>query len=216
MKPFTRLGALLLALLLVVTLGQTASAAGTVSYDTGANEFIFQPGTEDSPTNLFDGFQNVMPGDKLEQQIQIRNDGAKNVKIKVYLRSLGGQEGTEDFLSQLKLTVSQKGDSLLFDAAADQTAQLTDWVYLGTVYSGGYITLDLTLDVPTSMGDEFQHSAGVIDWQFKVEELPVEDKDPKPPKTGDESRLSLYGAATAVSFAALVLLLIGKKRKEET
>ena len=74
MKPFTRLGALLLALLLVVTLGQTASAAGTVSYDTGANEFIFQPGTEDSPTNLFDGFQNVMPGDKLEQQIQIRND----------------------------------------------------------------------------------------------------------------------------------------------
>lgn len=215
MKRFTNICTLLMALLLVVNLGITAHAAGAVTYDGDANRFIFAPGTAQSPTSLFGNFQNVMPGDSLTEQITVKNEPSNGVKIKVYMRSLGAQEDTDDFLSQMNLTVRQKGDSILFAAPADETAQLTDWVYLGTVYSGGEITLDVTLEVPITMGNEYQNKTGYIDWQFKIEELPIDPTDPKPPKTGDTSNIFLYAGLMVVSLTALVILLFADRRRKQ-
>ena len=156
-----------------------------------------------------------MPGDTLTEQILIKNDTSNGVKIKVYLRSLGAQENTDDFLEQMNLTVRQKDDSILFAAPADETAQLTAWVYLGTVYSGGEIALDVTLEVPITMGNEYQNEIGYIDWQFKIKELPIDPSDPQPPKTGDTSNIFLYAGLMIVSLAALIVLLFARKKKRQ-
>ena len=202
-----------MALVMVFGLCTTVYAAGSVTYDGDANKFIFAPGTKDSPNSLFENFQNVMPGDTLTEQILIKNDTSNKVKIKVYMRSLGAQENTDDFLSQMNLTVEQKDDSILFAAPANETAQLTDWVYLGTVYSGGEIILDVTLEVPITMGNNYQNKIGYIDWEFKVEELPVEPSDPSIPQTGDTSNVYLYMGLMIASFIAFILLRIVNKRK---
>ncbi len=85
----------------------------------------------------------VYAGRHITQKVTIDNKVEHNVKIKLYMRSLGAEEGSEEFLSKLYLTVKQDGESNLFAAPPSEPAQRTDWVYLGTVYSGGKIDLDV-------------------------------------------------------------------------
>ena len=206
----------MLALALLLSICIPVYASGSVSYDANAREFIFAPSTYQSPTSLFDNFLNVMPGDVLTEEILIKNASNNKVKIKVYMRSLGAQENSDAFLSQMKLTVQQKDDSVLFDAPANQTAQLDDWVYLGTVYSGGEITLDVMLQVPITMGNDFQNKIGYIDWEFKVEEFPIESTDPTPPPTGDRNNVLLYSGILCISLGGLIVLLLAAVHKRKT
>ncbi len=184
--------------------------AGTVTYDGNAKKFLYGYESHHSPADLFDNFKNVMPGDRLTQTITVRNDAANGVKVKVYIRSLGAKEESKDFLSQLHMTVAHTAENsmaYMFDAAADQTAGLTDWVLLGTLYSGGEVNLDLTLDVPLGLSNEYENAIGYIDWQFKVEEFPVEDTDPTAPQTGDSTNVLLLISLMSIVSILFVLLL---------
>lgn len=218
MKSFIKKTVLLLAALaLTLSFSATVFAEGTVTYEEGAKKFIFAPGSSYSPTDLFSDFKGVMPGDSITQQIVIKNDVKNNVKIKLYLKSLGAHDDSKEFLSQMNLKVSQDGTSNLFDAPSDRTAGLTEWVYLGTIYSGGEIKLNVTLDVPVTMGNEFKEVVGYLDWQFKVEELPIETTDPKPPKTGDDSNMAIWLSVCIISLAVIVLssVLMNKSTKAD-
>ena len=210
-----RLMALAAALVLLLTLSATALAAdGNVSYSGNAGEFVFEPGGSESLTDLFPTFQDLMPGDSVTQRIVLKNNANKRVNVRISMRALGAHHDSESFLSQLQLKVTQVGKTDLFEAPAAQTAQLTDWVLLGMLSSGGQVELEVTLTVPTSMGDEFQEQAGYMDWQFMAEETPSGYS----PQTGDQARLGLYAAvmvAALVAIVVVVILLVRKKKRDE-
>ena len=209
---------LLSGVLLLSTVFPVSAANGKVTYDGAAREFIFAPGSEHSLTDLFPNFKDVMPGDTLTQKIVVKNDASRKVKVKIYIRSLGAHEDSWDFLSQLRLKVEKSKDNemgYMFDAAADETAQLYEWVCLGTLYSGGKVSLNVTLEVPDSLNNTFKNQIGYLDWQFMVEEFPVENTDPEPPKTGDASNIALWAALLAVAVVMLIWLLLWKRKKTE-
>lgn len=194
------------------------AADGRVTYDGNAKEFIFEPGSIYSPTDLFPNFKDVMPGDSLTQKITVKNDASNQVKVKIYMRALGAQEDSEEFLSQLGLRVKKSDDNemaYMFDAAANETAQLTDWVLLGTLYSGGEVNLDVLLDVPTSLDNKYSSQIGYLDWEFMIEEFPIDDSDPKPPQTGDSMDFILWGVTATVAFVTISILLYWRRRQKK-
>ena len=206
-----------LALLLFSTVTVFA-ADGKVTYSGNAGNFVFEPGSEHSLTDLFPNFKGVMPGDTLTQKITVKNNADNKVKVKIYMRSLGAHEDSVEFLSQLGLKVAKSEENemaYMFDAAANETAQLTDWVCLGTLYSGGEVNLDVTLNVHTSLDNEFQNKIGYLDWEFMIEEFPIEEGDPKPPQTGDNSNMGLWFALMISSLAMFIILLVWRKKDKE-
>lgn len=211
--------ALLTAFVIVLSCALPAFAEnGKVTYSGDAQKFIFEPGGTLSLTDLFPNFKGVMPGDELSQQITVKNEASNKVKVKIYIRSLGYSGGSEEFLSELGLKVKTSEENkmaYMFDAAANESAQLTDWVCLGTLYSGGEVNLDVTLSVPTSLSNEFQSQVGYLDWEFMVEEFPIDPDDPKPPQTGDDSRIGLYVGIILLSALLIIILLVWRKKDKK-
>ncbi len=204
--------------LLLSCVTPTFAADGNVTYSGDAGEFIFAPGSEYSPTDLFPNFKDVMPGDSITQPITVKNDASKKVKVKIYVRSLGAHEDSVEFLSKLHLRVEKSEENTMaymFDAAANETAQLTEWVCLGTLYSGGEVNLNVILDVPVELDNQYQQQIGYLDWEFMIEEYEIEPTDPEPPKTGDDSQLWLWTGLMIMSLCGLIILLLAWKRREK-
>ena len=227
MKKHLRKTICLLAMVIMLMASTTAAFASSVTYKGQAEKFVFAPGSEYSPTDLFTNYKGVMPGDQLTQQITVKNSASDKVDVEIFMRSLGASdlqnpedgiaevsaEQSQDFLEELTLTVIQNGDSELFHAPADQTAQLTDWVSLGKFDSGAEVDLTVILDVPITMGNECQDLIGALDWQFKVVETPVPEQNDKESKTGDDMNLLIpFGIMAAAGLSAIVLFARRKKK----
>ena len=213
-KTLKRFAAFLLAVV-ILSAGFAAMAANpSVVYTGNSGNFIFSPGSKYSPTDLFEDFKGVMPGDSLLENIEIHNKANNRVVVKIYMRALGANEGSEELLSQMKLRVAQAGIAdPRFEAPADETAQLTDWVLLGTFSPGAATMLDVTLEVPIEMGNDFQNAVGELVWQFRVDEYPSPFFAPG---TGDDTTLALYAALLGGGTLLLLFLLFTRKcRKSE-
>jgi len=192
--------------MLLFLLTGSALAASSVTYEGGAEKFVFLPGSSYSESDLFENFKGVLPGDVLEQKITVKNDTDGIVRI--YMRAEPVSEADRDFLSQMTMTV-ESANRELFDASTSETAQLTNNTLIGAFKSKGSTELTVKLYVPASMGSEYMGRQGTIPWTFLVEEI-VEDETPD---TGDWFELGAWlGAGVLLAAAAIVLIVVQKKR----
>ena len=199
---------LLTLLVALVLFSSTALAASSVNYEGGAEKFVFLPGSEYSDTDLFENFKGVLPGDILTQRITVKNTADSQVRL--YMRAEPVEESHRDFLSRLNIQVSCK-DEEIFDAAASETAQLTENTLLGTFKRAGSTELVVTLTVPIDLGNEFMCTMGIVPWTFLVEEIPDDDT----PHTGDDFELSTWLIAAGMILLAIAAVLVQMKRQKK-
>ena len=224
-KTLKTISALALVLVLLLGMSATAFAESKVTYEGGAEKFVFLPGSEYSETDLFENFKGVMPGDVITQEITVQNNYTKAEKVKIYLRAVVHDEqgnplseevaksedvvSMQDFLSQLTMTVKQ-GDKVLFSASPDELDGLKENVLLGTFPGRSKTILTVELSVPIELGNEYANRVGEVDWIFTAEEVT------KTVQTGDDSDLILWAALMTLSLvtAAGVILSLNRKNKE--
>jgi len=203
---------LICVLLMLLLLAGSALAASSVTYEGGAEKFVFLPGSSYSDSDLFENFKGVLPGDVLTQKITVQNDTDKQVRIYMRAETKGMED--RDFLSQLSMTVDCR-DKEIFDAAPSQTAQLTENTLLGTFKKNGSTELTVTLNVPADMGNKYMNRKGVVPWTFLVEE--IESTSSGTPDTGDWFQTGVWISIAAVlAMAILLLVLLRRRREEET
>ena len=226
-RTLRTLSALLLALVLLAV--PVLAADSSVTYQGGAEKFVFLPGSEYTDSDLFDGFKGAMPGDTLTETVTVKNEQKGCDKVKIYLRAVphGADNALseavaeietvatmEDFLSQLTMTVKQ-GDKVLFEATPAELGGLAENVLLGTFKYGETAELTVELSVPMELGNEYANRAGEVDWVFTAEEI----NDPKTtPQTGESGPgIWLYVLVMAICAAllAVVAVLLSKRKKKQ-
>lgn len=226
-KTLKTISALALVLVLLLGMSATAFAESKVTYEGGAEKFVFLPGSEYTETDLFENFKGVMPGDVITQEITVQNNYTKAEKVNIYLRAVVHDEqgnplseevartedlvSMQDFLSQLTMTVKQ-GDKVLFSASPDELDGLKENVLLGTFPGRSKTILTVELSVPFELGNEYANRVGEVDWVFTAEEVT------KTVQTGDDSDLILWAALMTLSLvtAAGVILSLNRKNKEHS
>lgn len=156
---------LTLVLCLLLSQPLMATAADTsVTYNGSKNGFTV---TND---DLFDNFKNLMPGDSVSQNIEVINGATDSSYIKVYLQAVAPDpEDVEmvGFLEQLTMTV-YADEVEIFDDAPSQTGDLDEMTYLYKLSKGESQNLEVCLEIPLSLSNEFAQSMASVTWTFHV------------------------------------------------
>ena len=218
---------LLIAMMLFTNVAFAADAS--ITYEGGAEKYVFLPGSEYTETDLFDNFKGVMPGDELEQKITVKNEQGDCDFVKIYMRAVPHNDEAnplsetvaetetvvtmEDFLHQLALTVVKADGTVIFEGTAEELDGLAENVLLGTFEKGDSTVLTAKLSVPIELGNEYANRVGEVDWVFVAEEL----NNPAP-ETGDTTNTTPYVGLLVAAGVAVVGLggfMIYKKKKDK-
>lgn len=191
---------LLFVVIMLLSISVTAMAAGsTITFKGAKDGFEFQPGSEYTETDLFGNFKNVMPGDQLQENIQLKNAASDCDYIKVYIRAVvhdedgnpltydeiyenvdgkdqSGISGQRDeTIASMEDFLSQltmriyNGKELIYEASPNEAGALADNVLLGTLRTGESLSLKVELDVPITLDNKYANRVGEVDWVFLAE-----------------------------------------------
>lgn len=228
-------------LLIVYSVGSLVASAvtiyndiPTVTLEKSGDGVMF---TFNRDTDLFDNFKGVMPGDTLVQKVKVRNtatgiaDG-NTFSIYMYAREKASEESQNNLLEEIEITVSKNGVVLdVMNAGANDKG-----VNLGSFKTGDEVELEVALNIPITLGNDFQDNTSTIEWYFVADQnveigennipvinigddnipvinigensIPISDM----PKTGLNNSILLSCIIFSVSLAGLLTIMIIRKK----
>ena len=179
----------------------------SVSYLGDADGFIAEP--EDFFANL----PVLYPGDEYSDVLELKNSSRDQIRL--YFRSSTPEE-EDDTLKrmQMKIWIEQPDGETreLYSGSikTDQFAKDTEIITLSPGQSG---KLHFAVIMPADMDNAYTLKHKSVLWTFSTEVIPEEV--PNTPDTGDSFAGTVYLAGMAVSGALFVMMLIGKRKRNE-
>lgn len=238
-KLFRRITGLFFALLFLINSAPTAFAASSIVVS-GKNLFEYDPVSQYTKTDLFDGFKNVIPGDKLTETITITNNIVGADYIKVYLQAIphddeknplsysesyeaedghdqaGIDKQRDETVASMSDFLSKlnmkvsQGKKVIFEGAPNTTKGLEKNLYLGKIRRLKSLELKVELEVPVELDNTYANRVGEVDWQFTIE---AHDDPSNNPTTGDYIMAAL--AVMILSGVGLIILLLIRKKQKD-
>lgn len=180
-----------------------SAAESSVIFKGLAEGFAFNPGSQYTDSDLFDGFKGIMPGDRLTETIEVKNDAGDCDYIKLFIKPLVHDEANnplspavsdagetmatmKDFLAQLRMKVYHNG-VLFFEASPEATGGISENVFLGEIRRDESVILNVELEVPIDLENKYANRVGEVDWLFVAEGF----DDPEPPP-GEKAILTVH------------------------
>ena len=198
------------AALLLAPTSAYAADAPSIAYDGTARQLTVS-GVEapSGGVDLFPAFKDLMPGDMRNQPIKIEAKGVQG-QVSIFVRAVV-DEDTARALEPISLTaaVSTGPSSSVLETGTPASA-FAQTAKIATFAADGNATLDLRLNVPTSVGNELADASKTIRWEITAEddsgELDAVPARPEPAWKSIFSQLTQTG--DSIALGALVAVLI--------
>lgn len=225
MKSFLRKFLVTVSLLSIITIQVEANTLTPPNVELlgNANGLVHIP--ED---DLFLHYPNMLPGDKVERTIDIKNKYEYPYEIFIRAKRVNPQE-EYDLLNKLNLKITYK-DKVIYAGPTSGEHELTDNISLGVFKPGQEekLVAVVELDGP-STGNEYKNKHAQVNWLFTAAryekqrthstEKPDTDLDASEdgksnfettPKTGDDGIIKY----AILAGASLILLLFRTRKKD--
>lgn len=184
--------------------------APSIAYDGNARQLTVS-GME-APSvgvDLFTAFKDLMPGDTREQLIKIEAKGVQG-QVSIFVRAVV-DEDTARALEPISLTAAvSAGPSSNVLETGTPGSVFAETTKIATFATDGNATLDLRLNVPTSVGNELADASKTIRWEITAEddsgELDAIPARPEPAQKGIFSQLTKTG--DSIALGALVAVAV--------
>ena len=151
--------------------------------------------------DLFTNFKNVLPGDNLEQTIEVCIVNLKKgERIKLIMSSENQDEAYKELMRHITLSVNYEGKEV--------SSNLESGISLGTFTKDETKKVHATLQVPIDVGNEIKDQVAKVDWVFSAENIPSTSA----PDTSDSSSALIYLALMILSVLAFTYCIRKLKR----
>ena len=182
--------------------------------------------------NFFDGFQELMPGDRKELVVKIHNTTKKQYKLWLKFKNPKQEKDSTELLKKITIEVTNGKDTIYSGTMFDMSGKSK---LLGLYKPGGKSELTVKVAVPGDVDNSLALTEVKSDWIFKTKEVkePDEKQDKKDteetevvsdgkggyapvyaPKTGDVLYSRLIGILLDMIAAVIIVMVIISRRRE--
>ncbi len=187
-----------------VELEEAVSSAVTVTpvKDMAVISFSDGKGVECSTTDLFPGYSEMMPGDRLCRELELKNTSSK--KLDLYMRISAGGDG----ISRKALMKVSAGGELLYEGSVAGACR-NDELRLPSVEKGRSGTVMVEIELPSDADNTLAGLKDDIAWSVWAESV----KDGTA-QTGDDSNLMPFVIAALAALCLMAVLFRRRKGKQ--
>lgn len=242
-KLFKTIASLSMAITLLLGMSLTAFAAdSSITYEGGAEKYVFLPGSGYTDTDLFNNFKDVMPGDNLNQEITVKNNSGDCDRVKIYMRAVAHDEnGNPLTYSETYENVDGKDQANIAGQRDETVATMQDFLHQldlqvvntansKVIFQGTAEELDglsenillgefkkgdeITLVATLSVPIEMgnEYANRVGEVDWVFVAEEINDPEPEGVKTGDNVNLTLWIGLVGVSALVIISLILIKRK----